>query len=75
MSLDFIKNSDCNLQPADLHEMVKYAQVVSKPRLTKIFSEGDDADSLYFVAQGTLVTTYNLAENDRKAVLLGKKDA
>ena len=75
MSLDFIKNSDCDLQPVDLNEMIKYAQVVSKPRLTRIFSESDDADSLYFVVQGTLVATYNLTENDRKAVLLGKKDA
>ena len=50
MSLDFIKNNDCNFQPADLNEMVKYAQVVSKPKLTKIFSDHQDADTLYFVA-------------------------
>ena len=50
MNFDFIKNNDCNLLPTDLTEMVKFAKVVEKPRFSKIFKEGDDADSLYFLA-------------------------
>ena len=74
MNIDFIRNNDCNLKKEDLNEMVKFARVIEIPPLSKIFKEGDDADTLYFVAQGSLVTTYTLTEKDHKAVFFGKKD-
>ena len=50
MELDFIKNSDFNLQPHDLTEMVKNAVVEEYKPLTRVFKEGDDANTLGFVA-------------------------
>ena len=65
MSLALVKNTEYNILPTDLNELVKFAEVKEYPPLTRIFKEGDDADTIHCIVQGDLIATYMLTEKDK----------
>lgn len=49
-----------NMLMSDLNELAKYSEVKEYPPLTRVVKEGDDADTIHFIVQGSLFTTYML---------------
>ena len=75
MKLDFIKNSDHNLAPTDLTELVKSAEMHGYEAGERILKQDTDSNSMCFILQGRILATYHLAQKDKAAIFLGKKDA
>ena len=71
--IDFIRDNHLKFENSDLIELAQHAKLVTVEPMTNVFNEGDLADTMYLVMQGSLIVTYSWTEGDEAALYWGHK--
>ena len=71
--LDFIRDNPLKFENSDLIELARQAKLVPVEPMTNVFNEGELADTMYLIMQGSFIVTYSWAEVDTAALYWGHK--
>ena len=71
--IDFIRYNPLKFENSDLIELAQHAKLVPVEPMTNVYNEGELADTMFLVMQGSLVVTYSWTEGDEAALYWGHK--